>query len=117
MKNVIKEIIESENNIIINNMETEEEKQQRIIEEDEKNMIAFTIACGAALQVTSVNEAMDLLLYSNRVDQDIGMHKLFLGEENFVMNLVIRRWEDLPFLWEFRCLFVHLNLRLIQFID
>jgi hypothetical protein len=95
MKQIIHDVIASE-----------DDRDKTIAEMDQLNLLAFTIAGGRSLRVTSTEEAMDLLLYSNRVDHDIGMRKLFLGEENFTMNLVLRRWEDISFQYEFRCLFL-----------
>lgn len=61
-------------------------------------------ACTRTLRVTNGNEALRLLLESDRAHADISAHQLYLeGEEKFNLKIAARKWcDEIDSNWEFR---------------
>jgi len=68
-----------------------------------EDILIFSRAIIYSLAVRSVKEAMTLLTRSQRVENDLHMSELMMGEKNFTISLAIREWNPhiLPE-WEFR---------------
>eukprot|EP01094_Clydonella_sp_ATCC50884_P021166 TRINITY_DN458_c0_g1_i3.p1 TRINITY_DN458_c0_g1~~TRINITY_DN458_c0_g1_i3.p1 ORF type:complete len:228 (+),score=56.62 TRINITY_DN458_c0_g1_i3:65-748(+) len=70
-------------------------------DEIELERIAFIRACGRALRVKTGKEALDLFVASMRVHDDLSTARRVYGEDVGI-QVIVRRWEDLAFEWEFR---------------
>lgn len=78
------------------------------VEAQTEDIVFFTRALGHALQIRCADDAMSLLFRSQRTFGDIMNAELFLGGEEFEMNIILRRWVDIYPEWEFRA-FVYDN--------
>ncbi|MDP2436764.1 MAG: hypothetical protein Q8P67_13525 [archaeon] len=73
-------------------------------EAEEEDMIAFTRAISWAMRVSSGREAVQLLLRSHRVFQDLMLGELLADDpQQFSTFLVVRPWVAMLPEWEFRC--------------
>lgn len=70
----------------------------------ESSMIAFVKSIQQAMKVTCAKDAIDLLVHSKRMVEDIVMAKLFMDDKNpWNVQLVLREWsDDLDATFEFR---------------
>lgn len=70
----------------------------------ENSMHAFVKSIQKAMKVTCAKEAIELLVHSKRMVEDIVMAKLFMDESNpWNLQLVLREWsDDLDASFEFR---------------
>ncbi|KAH3756436.1 cell division cycle protein 123-like [Pelomyxa schiedti] len=71
-----------------------------------KAVTSFVRGCSFGMGVQSGKEAVDLMIKSQRVFEDITKLKLLHGPEGFVLQLAVRRWEEIDPDWEFRCFVV-----------
>jgi len=65
-------------------------------------LLAFVLANAFILQVFSGQQAMKLLLHSERVYTDL-LLALEMPDEEYRMNYILREWVDHPVGMEFRC--------------
>jgi len=91
MKEMLKEIIQKS-----------QEKDPQSINAIVEDAIAYIQCSSWALEVKTGEEAVKLLMFSQRTYEDITRVKLELGEESFKMHIIIREWESILPEWEFR---------------
>jgi hypothetical protein len=81
--------------------------------ENEK-MILLNYAYLQAMGVTSGSKALDYLLKSQRIAEDLQLAK----KNNTEMQIIVRKWEDIPLKHEFRCFIFKRTLTAVsQYFD
>ena len=63
-----------------------------------ENMTVFIRSCSKAMMVTSGKEAMELLLNSERIIQDLKKATAY----KHTLQIVVRQWATIDPVWEFR---------------
>lgn len=90
---------------------------EMVLGKDGLDKLAFTRAAGRSLRVESAEEALDLMIASQRILEDLSESLLASSEGQgspFDMSVVVRQWVDLPSEWEFRCFVVDGSLTAIS---